>query len=179
MNTRSTTRMHAWPWMLMLLWTWGCSGPWPASGYKRPPLSVPADAELATEISPQQLLPAQPPPAPEAKYFTHTVRDPGETFIAIARWYTANGNNWTRLAQANPDTDPQRIRIGDVIRIPEEIVTTRRPMPRSAPSATVAGKKRPPPAPRPNVELFGPIETDSVAGQPESDGSRLVLETLD
>ena len=126
MNTRSTTRMHAWPWMLMLLWTWGCSGPWPASGYKRPPLAVPTDAELAGEIFPQQLPSAQPLPALEPKYFTHTVRGTGETFIAIARWYTGNGNNWARLAQASPDIDPQRIHIGDAIRIPEEIVTTRR-----------------------------------------------------
>jgi hypothetical protein len=68
------------------------------------------------------------------------VRGTGETFIAIARWYTGNGNNWARLAQASPDIDPQRIHIGDVIRIPEEIVTTRRPMARSAPSATVGEK---------------------------------------
>ena len=118
-------------------------------------------------------------PAPEPKYFTHTVRGTGETFIAIARWYTGNGNNWARLAQASPDIDPQRIHIGDVIRIPEEIVTTRRPMARSAPSATVGEKKRPPPAPRLGVELFGPIETDSGAGQPENDGPTPALKTLD
>jgi hypothetical protein len=142
-------------------------------------LAVPTDAESPGEIFPQHLPSAQPLPAPESKYFTHTVRDTGETFIAIARWYTGNGNNWARLAQANPDTDPQRIHIGDAIRIPEEIVTTRRPMPKSAPSATVAGKKRPPPAPRLDVELFGPIETDSGAGEPENDGRTPALETLD
>jgi hypothetical protein len=165
--------------MLILLWTWGCGGPWLASEYKRPPLAAPTDAELVDEIFPQHLPSAQPLPAPEPKYFTHTVRGKGETFISIARWYTGSGNNWLRLAQANPDTDSQRIQIGDSIRIPEEIVTTRRPMPMSAPSATVAGKKLPLPEPRPDVELFGPIETDSGAGHPENAGSTPALETLD
>ena len=142
-------------------------------------MAVPTETEMAGEIFPQHLQSAQPLPALEPKYFTHTVRGTGETSIAIASWYTGNGNNWTRLAQANPDTAPQRIHIGDAIRIPEEIVTTRRQMPRSTPSATVTGKKRPPPAPRPDVELFGPIETDSCAGQPENDGSTPALETLD
>jgi len=140
---------------------------------------MPADTERVGEISPQHLQSSQPLLAPEPKYFTHTVRGTGETFIAIARWYTGNGNNWKRLVQANPDIDPQRIQIGDAIRIPEEIVTTRRPMTRSAPSATVAGKNRPPHAPRPDVELFGPIETDSGAGEPENDGHTPALETLD
>ena len=142
---------------------------------------MPADTERVGEISPQHLQSSQPLLAPEPKYFTHTVRGRGETFIAIARWYTGNGNNWKRLVQANPDIDPQRIQIGDAIRIPEEIVTTRRPMTRSAPSATVAGKNRPPQAPRPDVELFGPIENNSgaAAGEPENDGHTPALETFD
>jgi hypothetical protein len=52
-------------------------------------------------------------------------------------------------------------------------------MARSAPSATVGEKKRPPPAPRLGVELFGPIETDSGAGQPENDGPTPALKALD
>lgn len=179
MNTRSKTLIHVWLWALILLWAWGCSGPWLSSRDERRPLTGPTDTETAGEISPQHLQSAQPLPALEPKYFTHTVRGTGETFIAIARWYTSNGNNWKRLVQANPDIDPQRIQIGDAIRIPEEIVTTRRPMPRSTPSATVTVKKRPPPAPHPDVELFGPIETDSSAGQPKNDGATPALETLD
>ncbi len=179
MNTRSKTWMHVWPWTLILLWTWGCGGKWLASEYERPPVATPTDAELAGEIFPQHLPSAQPPSTPEPKYFTHTVRGTGETFIAIARWYTGSGDNWERLARANPGIHPQRIHIGDAIRIPGEIVTTRRPMPWSAPSAAVAGKKRPQPPPRPDAELFGPIETPSGSGQPEKDGSTLALETLD
>ncbi|HSO59419.1 MAG TPA: LysM domain-containing protein, partial [Desulfobacterales bacterium] len=97
---------------------------------------MPADTEMAGKISPQHLQSAQPLLALEPKYFTHTVRGTGETFIDIARWYTGNGNNWKRLVQANPDINPQRIQIGDAIRVPEEIVIKRRPMTRSAPSAT-------------------------------------------
>lgn len=140
---------------------------------------MPADTEMAGKISPQHLQSAQPLLALEPKYFTHTVRGTGETFIAIARWYTGNGNNWKRLVQANPAIDPQRIQLGDAIRIPEEIVTTRRPMTMRAPSATVADKNRSPHAPRPDVELFGPIETDSGAGERENDRHTPALETLD
>lgn len=180
MNTRRKTWRHVWPWTLILLGTWGCGGKWLASEYERPPVAVPTDPGLAGEIFPQHLTSAQPPPAaPEPKYFTHTVRGTGETLIAIARWYTGSGENWVRLAQANPGIDPQRILIGDAIRIPGEIVTKRRPMPWSAPPAAGTGKKRPQPPPRPDAELFGPIETPSASGRSENDGSTLALETLD
>jgi len=118
---------------------------WSARAPPRPatpsqPLAVPADTEMASEILPQHLPSAKPKLALKPQYFTHRVQGKGETLSTIAKWYTGNGNNWERLAQANPDIDPQRIHVGDAIRIPEEIATTRRPMPISIPSATVAGK---------------------------------------
>jgi hypothetical protein len=181
MITDSKARVYAWLWMLILLWPWGCGGPRIASEAERnPPVAMPTDAELLNEIFPQHLPSAKPPPVPEPKYFTHTVRSAGETLFAIARWYTDSGDNWVRIAQANPDIEAQRIHIGDVIRIPEEMVTTRRPMLKEAPPAAVANPKRaPPPASRTDVELFGPIETPSNADNPAKGRSAPELEKLD
>ncbi|MBI5895378.1 MAG: LysM peptidoglycan-binding domain-containing protein [Desulfobacterales bacterium] len=135
------------------------------------------DEELAQEIFPPNLPTAKPPPPPEPQYFTHIVRGPGETFMAIARWYTGNGDHWKRIAQANPDIEPRYMRIGTVIRIPEEIMTTRRPMPN--PSPPKAKPAKPTPAPPPDVELFGPIETPAVPAQPGSDEITPELEPLE
>jgi hypothetical protein len=105
----------------------------------------------------------QPSPPPRAaKYFVHTVRHKGETLIAMARWYTGNGANWKQLTEANPALDPRRIHIGDAIRIPEQLLVTRRPLPKKLLPAARAGKKpalrNNPSEPAPDVKLFGPID---------------------
>ncbi|MBI5550703.1 MAG: LysM peptidoglycan-binding domain-containing protein [Desulfobacterales bacterium] len=152
--------------------------------------SVPsAAAKSARENASPPLVAAQVPL--ESKYFLHTVQGTGETFAAIARWYTGSSHNWVRLAQANPDIDPKRIQIGDTIRIPDEIVTTHQAMPKAVPPAPVARKKGAP-APRTGTELFGPIETPPAeaelfapietppgAGNPQREVSTPALETLE
>lgn len=184
-------RTLGWLLALILLGASACTGHmFPPTG-ARPQSSVPpAAAKPARENASPPLASAQV--SPEPKYFTHTVQGAGETFAVLARWYTGRSENWTRLAKANPDIDPKRIQIGDTIRIPDEIVTNRRAMPKAAPPAPVA-KKKGAPAPRTGTQLFGPIETPPAevelfapieetppgAGNPDREVSTPALETLE
>jgi hypothetical protein len=62
--------------------------------------------------------------------FEHTVRWRGESLSLIARWYTGHFENWKALAQANPNLNPNRIMVGNVIYIPQAMMNTREPLPR-------------------------------------------------
>ncbi len=160
------------------IWIWaclmGCAG--------SPQLITPTDAELAQEILPFHLATAKPtPPPPEPKYFTHTVRRSGETYMGIARWYTGNPANWELISQANPTIDPRHLRLGLAIRIPEAIMITRQPMPKpSRPkqnAAPPAAAKTP--APATDMDLFGPIEKPSAPAKPGLDKITPELEPLE
>lgn len=63
-------------------------------------------------------------------YFEHTVRWRGESLSLIARWYTGHIENWKALAQANPNLNPNRIIVGDVIYIPQGMMNTKELLPR-------------------------------------------------
>ncbi len=105
---------------------------------------------------------AQQTRAPE--YLMHTIQYTGETLSAIARWYTGDVRNWRAIARANPTLDPKRMRIGDTIHIPEEMVINRKPMP----AVKTASKRTvdPPPAqPKVDKKLFGPIETPASSSE--------------
>jgi hypothetical protein len=99
-------------------------------------------------------------------YFVHTVRWPGETLSIIAKWYTGNHKKWKALAEANPKLNPNRIFKGNKIRVPKDLLKTRKPMPQKfIAKITSKPKKKPPPskpAPPPKEEkepeLFGPKE---------------------
>lgn len=65
-------------------------------------------------------------------YIDHIVQYPGETLSIIANWYTGSGRNWELVLDANPGVDPRRIRLGDLIRIPRELLVREDAMPRSA-----------------------------------------------
>jgi hypothetical protein len=156
----------------MLMAAMGCGGTLTLIPY--------TDEELAQEIFPPHLprstpMPT-PPPAPQ--YFTHVIRGSGETFMAIARWYTGSANHWKPIAQANPGVEPRQMRIGTVIRIPDELVTRRKPMPKPAPPVKAKpAAPKPTPAPTPQVELFGPIEKQTARPAPVADTPE--LEPLD
>jgi LysM domain len=143
--------------------------------------SIPPAAPAIAEPRPLAAVRPQPPPR-TAKYFVHTVRHTGETLVAIAAWYTGNGANWKRLTEANPGLDPKRIHIGDAIRIPEQLVATRRPMPKpSLPAATTTHKpplqpKQPKPAPA--VELFGPVDSSPAPDGGKDSGLPRPLQTI-
>jgi len=60
--------------------------------------------------------------------FVHTVQRRGETFTTISKWYTGNSGNAKALVSANPGINPNRIRIGSQVKIPEGVLKTRDPM---------------------------------------------------
>ena len=65
----------------------------------------------------------------EPEFFYHTVKYRGETLGLIARWYTGNTANWQLILKENPGMRPERINLGDVIRIPSRLVTEKSPLP--------------------------------------------------
>jgi hypothetical protein len=173
-------------WCLMVLsiiWPLGCSKIKIIQPKDKPPAApVPRKIEKPPKIQPEQ----KPQPAtPEMTYFIHTIRWPGENLIRISRWYTGSGNNWLLLAKANPSIDPRRIRIGDSILIPENLLKTRDPMPISSVSISSEQKNNSPasssesPPSAENVELFGPIDTDIQTGAREITESSPPLETIE
>ena len=106
MSAQSKVQWYAILLALFFLWPSACAGIRFGSQEKStPPLAVPDDGRLAAADSAQHLASAQAPPEP--KYFIHTVQGAGETFAAMARWYTGRGDNWVPLARANPDIDPK------------------------------------------------------------------------
>lgn len=58
----------------------------------------------------------------------HTVRRRGETLPIIAKWYTGESANWRALARVNPGIKPQQIKIGSRVKIPGNLLVTRKPM---------------------------------------------------
>jgi hypothetical protein len=62
--------------------------------------------------------------------FEHTVRWRGESLSLIAQWYTGRFENWKALAQTNPNLNPNRIMVGNLIYIPREMMNTKEPLPR-------------------------------------------------
>jgi hypothetical protein len=102
--------------------------------------------------------------ATRSSYYYHKVKYPGESISIIAKWYTGDVKNWRSVAKVNPKLDPNRITVGDKIRIPNKLLHTQKPMPRSfvVGSAKTAKKRSGPstagpPDKEPEVfELFGP-----------------------
>jgi hypothetical protein len=148
-----------------LIWSLSnCAGPKEAE-------KQPAGGKVQVPPAVQQAPPVPPPPKKEPTYFIRTVTWPNESLSIIAAWYTGQIDNWKILVEANPELDPTRIRIGDKVRIPAELVKTREPMsqefveslvpkpvkkgappPKQKPSS---GEPSPPPA-APEIKLYGP-----------------------
>jgi uncharacterized short protein YbdD (DUF466 family) len=74
---------------------------------------------------------AAAPKRPSRTYHYHKVKYSGETLSLVAKWYTGDGENWRYLAKENPKLDPNRIVVGNKIRIPKRLLNTKKPMPRS------------------------------------------------
>ena len=62
-------------------------------------------------------------------YYVHTVSVPAENFSIIAKWYTGEQKNWPVLAKCNPGINPNRIFLGNKIKIPRSIMTRQIPLP--------------------------------------------------
>ncbi len=70
------------------------------------------------------------PVQPKQTSFVHMVQWPGETLPVVAKWYTGDDSNWQFLADANPNINPERLSAGNKIFIPEDLLKTRKPMPK-------------------------------------------------
>jgi len=66
--------------------------------------------------TPDRPEPAPTPPPPAIN--THVVQH-GETLWSLAVKYYSDGQQWTRIAQANNITDPAKLRVGQVLKIPQ------------------------------------------------------------
>ncbi len=116
---------------------------------------------------PEQALPKEEvrPPNKSAGLM-HRTQWQGETLSIIAKWYTGKFKNWKAIAKANPKLNPNRILIGNKIHIPEDLLKTRKPMPKeflagftSKPKKKrSASKPKPPPEEETEPMLFGPKE---------------------
>ncbi len=112
------------------------SGVWAEAAVETPktadavPPAEPAPAQRALTAAPEAPAPAAKPAQPAgAAGRTHEIR-PGDTLTRIA---SLHGISVGALQQANAITDPTKIRIGDVLKIP-------------AASAAAIAEKAPPPA---------------------------------
>jgi hypothetical protein len=116
-------------------------------------LPPPANKETVRP-TPAREAPAKPAP----RFYVHVVRRQNETLSFIAEWYTNSWKNWEALAKANPEIDPNRIEIGDEIRIPEALLKTREPMPSDSLPKAVSKKPVQPATPsREPVEKTDPV----------------------
>lgn len=125
--------------------------------------TMPAYPAGTAPTPPAGTVPAPPTgtvPPQKITYFAHTVKWPGETVSIIAGWYTGDIENWNTLAEANPDIDPNIIRAGDKILIPENLMKTREPMPKEFVDSFYPKKLPSKPMPTQTKEeepkLFGP-----------------------
>lgn len=79
---------------------------------------------------------ASPPKAAPRSY----VVVEGDTLSGIAVMYYGTETGWARIAEANPDVDPDRLRIGATLRIPAHSPRPPRQSTRTITAATVNGK---------------------------------------
>lgn len=168
--------------VMVILLSFGCSIFQPAEQEKVPPeTSVPPATKQALD-SPQDV---RPLPPPEVKYLNHKIKWPGENLGLIAHWYTGSAKNWTRLVEANPGIEPRRIKIGDSILIPADLLKTRQPMPIEFLSSATSPQKTPPsPSPKKagnsdKIDLFGPVDTEAQKSDADDIDSPLPLETIE
>jgi hypothetical protein len=139
----------------------------PAPG---PGVVPPTKAPPSPPATPGAVPPAKAPPAagpvkpvlPEGTtYYVHTVKYSGETASIIAAWYLGDKMRFDVLSAANPEINPRLIKAGMKIKIPENAMKTREPMPkdfvdsfyRRPPKASPSGAEEEEP------QLIGPKES--------------------
>lgn len=79
-----------------------------------------APAATTTATTPQPARegrPAGPGELPAAEYTQYTI-EPGDTPSGIAVWWFGDANKVSLVLKANPELDPTRMQVGDVIRLP-------------------------------------------------------------
>lgn len=100
-----------------------------------------------------------------AGYYIHTVSVPNENISIIAKWYTGSQKNWVVLAECNPTIKPNRIFLGDKIKIPRSLMTRQTELPAKFVHQTHSRvkKKKTSKAPVPQVQ------TKTQAAQPAAE----------
>ena len=63
------------------------------------------------------------------RYYVHQVRWPEETLERVAQWYTGSGANWKILVRSTPNLQTRRLRKGNVVFIPVDLLQIDTPMP--------------------------------------------------
>jgi hypothetical protein len=150
----------------------------PASEKPPPPVQIKPETPASESVTPatpesERNVAAPKPPV----FYQHKVRWPEETYSHIAKWYTGTVNNWKAIAKANPELDPKEIDIGDTISIPEDLMTSHKPMPHSFVRSSVRKKTTPLSSSKKTStqskppKLFGPIETEP--SSTKSDATKL------
>lgn len=182
-------RLGASRWMVLL----ALSG---LMGCSKPQTSVRTASDIPPDLPPESGIALEsfqakdirreastPPTPPEKPVYVHHVKWLHETLFSIAHWYTGSGNNWKRLADANPTIRPKQMHVGDVILIPEDILKTRQPMPAKFLKALSREKKSSQPSPSSDhieePQLYGPIEDEGQTKEKEASGLPVPLETID
>ena len=95
-------------------------------------------------------------------FLEHTVRYSGETLSIIAGWYTGRTDNWRRIVDVNPGLKPEKIRLGQIVMIPMELVVQEQPL-----TSDAVRKFRPSPRPAKEQPKDGAV---SDGGVPPSSG---------
>ena len=67
----------------------------------------------------------------EQAFFMHRVKSNSETLKSIAKWYTGDEKNISKLISATPGLADGKIKAGESILIPEELVVTHEVMPKN------------------------------------------------
>ncbi len=74
--------------------------------------------------------PPKPVTPPPPQYIEHTVKYQGETLAGISAWYLGDLKRWKEIVAANPGLKPERMKIGDVIKVPASGAVRRDPLPK-------------------------------------------------
>lgn len=153
------------------------------AGSPAPGIFKALEPELEPELKPA--IHEDPKPVDETKPLIHKVKWKMETLFSIAHWYTGSGRNWRQLVDANPDIQPHRIHIGDMVRIPENLLERCEPMPeeflkpvRKKPPAGQPKPSRSPVKTR-SPRLFGPVGSESEPVLKQTNELPVPLETID
>lgn len=98
---------------------------------------------------------------------------PGETMAIISKWYTGKPTNWSAIKAANPGINPNRLKLGQTIIIPGDMVVRREPIPRSfiksSGGSTKSAKKAP----------ASVLKTDETPTAPKDTGSEIIEKPID
>jgi nucleoid-associated protein YgaU len=120
---------------------------------ERAPVAPPA---LGSAPTPPAVAAVPAPAAPVASVRTYTVQ-PGDTLSKIAGVVYGDRNAYHRLLAANSQLDPKRLKIGQVIQVPDmTAVADASPAPAATPPAASG--------PRPAVQGFRPNPADGPTG---------------